>query len=99
MRAVSIPLLAGAQAVALAGVKVEPQIMLGGQALQLIGAGIRCKAVFKVYAAGLCLVSKASTPEAVLAAPGLCHQNLTAKDRRSPQVRTRTVGAQAPHLP
>ena len=34
------------------------------------------------------------------AQPGrLCHQNLTAKERRSPQVDARTVGAQAPHLP
>ena len=68
--AVLMPLLAGAQAVDLAGVKFEPQIMLGGQALQLNGAGIRYKAIFKVYAAGLYLASKASTTDAVLAAPG-----------------------------
>ncbi len=70
MLAVLMPLLAGAQAVDLAGVKFEPQIMLGGQALQLNGAGIRYKAIFKVYAAGLYLASKASTTDAVLAAPG-----------------------------
>ena len=70
MLAMLIPLGAAAQAVDLAGVKFEPQIMLGGQALQLNGAGIRYKAIFKVYAAGLYLASKAGTPEAVLAAPG-----------------------------
>lgn len=70
MLAMLIPLGAAAQAVDLAGVKFEPQIMLGGQALQLNGAGIRYKAIFKVYAAGLYLASKASTTDAVLAAPG-----------------------------
>lgn len=58
------------QAVELAGVRFEPQIQLGGQTLVLNGAGIRYKAVFKVYAAGLYLGAKAGTPEAVLAAPG-----------------------------
>jgi len=57
-------------AVDLAGVRFEPQIQLGGQTLVLNGAGIRYKAVFKVYAAGLYLAAKAGTPEAVLAAPG-----------------------------
>ncbi len=58
------------QAVELAGVRFEPQIQLGGQTLLLNGAGIRYKAVFKVYAAGLYLGAKAGTPDAVLAAPG-----------------------------
>ena len=70
MLAVLMPLGAAAQAVDLAGVKFEPQIMLGGQALQLNGAGIRYKAIFKVYAVGPYLASKASTTDAVLAAPG-----------------------------
>lgn len=58
------------QAVELAGVRFEPQVQLGGQTLLLNGAGIRYKAVFKVYAAGLYLSAKAGSPEAVLAAPG-----------------------------
>ncbi len=53
-----------------AGVKYEPTLQVGGQTLQLNGAGIRYKAVFKVYTAGLYLGSKASSTEAVLAAPG-----------------------------
>lgn len=65
-----LPAWAFGQAVDLAGVRFEPQAQLGGQTLVLNGAGIRYKAVFKVYAAGLYLGAKASTPEAVLAAPG-----------------------------
>lgn len=61
---------AWAQSVDVAGVKYEPQAEVGGQKLQLNGAGIRFKAVFKVYTAGLYLTSKAGTPEAVLANPG-----------------------------
>lgn len=62
--------LAQAQAVELAGVKYEPSLQIGNSKVQLNGAGIRYKAVFKVYTAGLYLATKASTPEAVLAAPG-----------------------------
>lgn len=62
--------LAQAQAVELAGVKYEPSLQIGGSKVQLNGAGIRYKAVFKVYTAGLYLAAKAATPEAVLAAPG-----------------------------
>ncbi len=68
--AVALSTLAQAQVTEVAGVRFEQQITLGGQALQLNGAGIRYKAIFKVYAAGLYLASKANTPEAVLAAPG-----------------------------
>ncbi len=56
--------------VELAGVKYEPSVQVGSSRLQLNGAGIRYKAVFKVYTAGLYLGSKAATTEAVLAAPG-----------------------------
>jgi Chalcone isomerase-like len=52
------------------GVKFEEAIELGSSKLVLNGAGTRYKAVFKVYAAGLYLGKKASTPEEVLAAPG-----------------------------
>jgi hypothetical protein len=59
-----------AQTVELAGVKYLPTVALAGNTLQLNGAGIRYKFVIKVYTAGLYLGGKASTPEAVLAAPG-----------------------------
>ncbi|WP_298825966.1 chalcone isomerase family protein [uncultured Piscinibacter sp.] len=62
--------IAQAQAVELAGVKYEPSLQIGSSTVQLNGAGIRYKAVFKVYTAGLYLAAKAATPEAVLAAPG-----------------------------
>lgn len=63
--------LAHAQPVTeLAGVKYEAGAQVGNARLQLNGAGIRYKAVFKVYTAGLYLGSKAATTEAVLAAPG-----------------------------
>jgi hypothetical protein len=52
------------------GVKYESSVQVGNSRLQLNGAGIRYKAVFKVYTAGLYLGTKATTPEAVLAAPG-----------------------------
>ncbi len=61
---------AQAQTVDLAGVKYETQADVGGQKLQLNGAGIRYKAVFKVYTAGLYMAEKNSNADAVLAAPG-----------------------------
>ncbi len=64
------PLATCAQAVDVAGVKFEPSVQVGGTKLQLNGAGVRYKAIFKVYAAGLYLSTKAATPEAALAAPG-----------------------------
>lgn len=66
----TLPLQAAAQAFETAGVKYEPTAQVGGRALQLNGAGIRYKAIFKVYTAGLYLAAKAATPEAVLAMPG-----------------------------
>ena len=64
------PLVTHAQAVDVAGVKFEPSVQVGGTKLQLNGAGVRYKAIFKVYAAGLYLSTKAATPDAALAAPG-----------------------------
>lgn len=61
---------AQAATVDLAGVKLEDRDTVAGSPLLLNGAGIRYKAVFKVYAAGLYLGEKAATPEAVLAAKG-----------------------------
>lgn len=53
-----------------AGIKYDNTLQIGNTALMLNGAGVRYKAVFKVYAAGLYLTRKATTPEAVLNAPG-----------------------------
>ena len=76
------PLLAAAAALALfatvvqaqntevAGVRFEPSLPLAGTRLQLNGAGVRYKAVFKVYAAGLYLAAPAASTEAVLAGAG-----------------------------
>ncbi len=61
---------AAAQVTEVAGVRFEPAISLANTRLQLNGAGVRYKAIFKVYAAGLYLPNKAATPEAVLAATG-----------------------------
>ncbi len=62
--------LAQAQTTEVAGVKYDQSLQVANARLQLNGAGIRYKAVFKVYTAGLYLGSKASTTEAVLSAPG-----------------------------
>jgi len=64
------PLCARAEPVDVAGVKYETVEEVAGQKLQLNGAGIRYKFVIKVYAAGLYLTAKATTPEAVIAMPG-----------------------------
>lgn len=64
------PCIAHAQSTEVAGVKFEQSLQVGGTRLQLNGAGVRYKAIFKVYAAGLYLSAKAVTPEAVLAASG-----------------------------
>lgn len=61
---------AHAQTTEVAGVKFDQQIQLNGAPLQLNGAGVRYKAIFKVYAAGLYLTRKAATPEAVMASAG-----------------------------
>jgi hypothetical protein len=61
---------ASAATVDVGGVKLEDNTEVRGNKLVLNGAGIRYKAVFKVYAAGLYLGKKAATPEEVLAAPG-----------------------------
>ena len=54
----------------IAGIKLENPIDLRGTALQLNGAGIRYKAIFKVYVAGLYLGKKAATAQEAYAAPG-----------------------------
>lgn len=53
-----------------AGIKLADRIELNGTKLQLNGAGIRYKSIFKVYVAALYLEKKATTPEEVYAATG-----------------------------
>ncbi|HSW07752.1 chalcone isomerase family protein [Aquabacterium sp.] len=65
-----LALPAAAQTFETAGVKYDSSAQVAGSALQLNGAGIRYKAIFKVYTAGLYLNAKAGTPEAVLANSG-----------------------------
>jgi len=66
----ALPLAARADTTEVGGIKFESRVSLGNAHLQLNGAGVRYKAVFKVYAAGLYLNAKAATPEAVLGASG-----------------------------
>lgn len=61
---------AAAAPIEVAGVKYDGNVEVAGQKLQLNGAGIRYKAIFKVYTAGLYMNAKATTPEAVLANTG-----------------------------
>ncbi|MDG5978041.1 hypothetical protein H010_22496 [Hydrogenophaga taeniospiralis CCUG 15921] len=70
-------LQAMAATVELSGVTLEDRVSLAGSSLQLNGAGVRYKAVFKVYTAGLYLGQKASTPDEVLAAPGPKRMTIT----------------------
>ena len=71
--ALVLPAFAHAQTTEVAGVKFANTLQVGNTRLQLNGAGVRYKVVFKVYAAALYLTDKATTPEAVLAAPGPRH--------------------------
>jgi hypothetical protein len=68
---------AQAEPVTLSGVKFEDAADVRGTRLQLNGAGIRYKAVFKVYAAGLYLPKKAGSTEEILAMPGAKRMNIT----------------------
>lgn len=61
---------AQAQTVDVGTAKFAPTATVGGAPVQLNGAGMRYKFVVRVYAAGLYMQNKASTPEAAIAAPG-----------------------------
>jgi hypothetical protein len=61
---------AQAQPVEVAGVKFEPTVQVGGQTLQLNGAGVRTRAIFKVYVAGLYVPQKSTDANALLAQKG-----------------------------
>jgi hypothetical protein len=52
------------------GVKIDDAVKVAGKDLRLNGAGLRTRAMFKVYAMGLYLGKKETSAEAVLAAAG-----------------------------
>jgi len=54
----------------LSGVKIEESATVAGTKLQLNGAGIRYKAIFKVYVGELYTTKKISSLEELVAAPG-----------------------------
>lgn len=66
----TLPLVASAQTVDVGGAKFESTVDVAGQKLVLNGAGIRYRAFFKVYGAGLYLKAKAETPDAIIKADG-----------------------------
>ncbi|GAA6143729.1 chalcone isomerase family protein [Hydrogenophaga sp. 5NK40-0174] len=62
---------ASASEIELSGIKVPATVNVAGSQLVRNGAGIRYKAIFKVYVASLYLTTdKANTPAKVVAAPG-----------------------------
>ena len=70
--ALAMPLAATAQEPArtIAGVAYPAQAGVGGQTLQLNGAGIRDRAIFKVYTAGMYLERPAASLQEIAALPG-----------------------------
>ncbi len=62
----------------LAGVTFDKEVTVGGQKLQLNGAGVRFKVIFKVYAAALYTPTKVTTNEAVIRATGARRLHLVA---------------------
>jgi hypothetical protein len=56
--------------VTVSGVRFEEGVDVKGAKLQLNGAGVRYKAIFKVYAAGLYLSRKSGTADEAVGAPG-----------------------------
>lgn len=68
---------AAAQPITVSDVKYEDTTNLGGSTLQLNGAGVRYKAVFKVYTAGLYLEKKVGTPQEVVALKGPKRMSIT----------------------
>ncbi|RYF41644.1 MAG: hypothetical protein EOO27_46090, partial [Comamonadaceae bacterium] len=59
------------------GIKVDDPVTIAGAPLQLNGAGIRYKAVFKVYVAALYTTKKVTTPEQVYADTGVKRISIT----------------------
>ena len=62
----ALAVAAAVQAVEVGGVNLPDKASVGGQELVLNGAGVRTRAIFKVYVGSLWLPAKATTPAAVL---------------------------------
>jgi long-chain acyl-CoA synthetase len=58
---------AAGHAMEVGGINVADKASVGGQELVLNGAGVRTRAIFKVYVASLYVPAKAATPAAVIA--------------------------------
>ncbi|HVE88930.1 MAG TPA: chalcone isomerase family protein [Burkholderiaceae bacterium] len=59
-----------AQPLEVEGQKFEPTVQVGGQTLNLNGVGLRKRAIFKVYVAGLYVSQKSTNAAAVIADKG-----------------------------
>lgn len=70
MAALLLGALQGAQAMDVAGVKVDDEITVGSQRLVLNGAGIRYKYGFQIYVCALYLPQKRNQVKDILALPG-----------------------------
>ncbi len=68
---------ATAQTVEREGAKFEPSAQVGGAALQLNGVGVRTRAIFKVYVAGLYVPAKSNSAATLLAQKGPRRLSLT----------------------
>ena len=60
----------GAQPVEVEGQKFEPTVQVGGQTLNLNGVGLRRRAIFKVYVAGLYVPQKSTDAATLIADKG-----------------------------
>jgi len=76
-----------ALAAEVAGVKVEERVKLGSSELQLNGAGVRTRLIFKVYVGALYLPEKKSSATEVLALKGAKRVSMTLlRDLRARQL-------------
>lgn len=66
LAAMSFGAPAYAQGMEIEGQKFEPTVQLGNQTLTLNGAGLRKRAIFKVYAAGLYVPTKTNSAAAII---------------------------------
>jgi long-chain acyl-CoA synthetase len=75
--AVAVVAASASRAADVGGVKLDDRVTVGGQPLVLNGAGVRTRAIFKVYVGSLYVPEKATTVDAVLArAPRRVQLNL-----------------------
>lgn len=75
--AVVLSCSASASTVEVGGIKLDDSVTVQGTKLPLNGSGVRYKAIFKVYAAGLYTSKKVATPDEFFAAPGPKRMSIT----------------------